>query len=223
MCLYYPFSSHTISHKRRAMAQACAACDKVFQSSVSLDRHGPRCPKKRKDPPVANPRSQRSEGSSSRTHQRARVEPPDMDVDEPSEEPLPTHSARSGRTVRMPRCLLDYVPHGDMSLAHVPPHAPTPPEHDDRSAMPTVNETPTADQRPHPLQTVANKLGAFRRYTHTPSWQTRKEQSLTKRFCASFPILANHFRTSALPSIWPRISLTRPPSPNIMQQCWRLR
>ena len=101
-----------------------------------------------------------------------------MDVDEPSEEPLPTHSARSGRTVRMPRRLLDYVPHGDMSLAHVPPRAPTPPERDDRSATPTVDETPTADQRPHPLQTVANKLGAFRRYTHTPSWQPRNEQRL---------------------------------------------
>src|ERR1700761_6938509 len=178
MCLYYPFSSHTISHKRRAMAQACAACDKVFQSSVSLDRHGPRCPKKRKDPPVANPRSQRSEGSSSRTHQRARVEPPDMDVDEPSEDPLPTPSARSGRTVRMPRRLLDYVPHGDMSLAHVPPRAPTPPERDDRSVTPVVDEIHPADPQPHPFQSEANNLVVFRRYTHAPSWLPKNEERL---------------------------------------------
>ena len=98
------------------MTQACTTCDKAFQSSVSLDRHGLRCPKKRKDLPVANPRSQCSQGSSSRAHQHAQVEPPDMDVDDPSEEPLPTHSAHSGRTVCMPRHLLDYVPHGDNVL-----------------------------------------------------------------------------------------------------------
>jgi hypothetical protein len=32
----------------------------------------------------------------------------------------------SGRHVHLPRYLKDYVSHGDMSFAHVPPHLPTP-------------------------------------------------------------------------------------------------
>jgi hypothetical protein len=130
----------------------------------------------------------------SHTGKRARIEPPDVDDGGPSssnfedggpsnsnvhEEPLlTTRSARSGRTVRIPRRFMDYVPHGDMSLAHVPPRAPTPPERDDRSATPAIDETPTADPRPHPFQTVANKLGVFRRYTRTPSWHPKHEERL---------------------------------------------
>ena len=82
------------------------------------------------------------------------------------------------RSVRIPRRLLDYVPHGDMSLAHVPPRAPTPPKCDDRSVTPTIDEPSTTDQRPHLLQTEADKLGAFRRYTHALSWLLKNEQRL---------------------------------------------
>jgi Plavaka transposase len=148
------------------MTQTCASCGKQFQNSVSLDRHGTSCSKKRRRPPVAN----------SQAHQRSRIDPPDNGDDGPSEEPPTIRSVRSGRAVRIPRRLLDYVPHGDMSLAHVPPRAPTPPECDDRSVTPTIDEPSTADQRPHPLQTEANKLGAFRRYTHAPSWLPKNEQ-----------------------------------------------
>jgi hypothetical protein len=79
----------------------------------------------------------------------------------------------------MPRRLEDYVPHGDMSLAHVPPRAPTPPERDDRSTSPTPLATPPPDtQPPHPFQTRVNKLGVFRRYTHNPTWLPSNEESL---------------------------------------------
>ncbi|KAH9025634.1 hypothetical protein EDB85DRAFT_1893766 [Lactarius pseudohatsudake] len=129
--------------------------------------------------------TQQPEGSTSESHtrKRARIEPAHVDDAGPSnidayEEPPPTRSARSGRTVHIPRRLMDYVPHGDMSLAHVPPRAPTPSERDDRSATPTIDETPTADLRPHPFQTLANKLGVFRRYTHAPTWHPKHEERL---------------------------------------------
>jgi hypothetical protein len=65
-----------------------------------------------------------------------------------------------------------------MSLAHVPPHAPTPPEHEDCYASPIIKETPATDLQPHPLQTTVNKLGVFRRYTHTPSWHPKNDERL---------------------------------------------
>jgi hypothetical protein len=65
-----------------------------------------------------------------------------------------------------------------MSLAHAPPHALTPPKCEDRFTTPTIEETPARDLRPHALQTVANKLGVFRRYTHTPSWHPKNEERL---------------------------------------------
>lgn len=78
----------------------------------------------------------------------------------------------------MPRRLTDYVPHGDMSLAHVPPRAPTPPERDDRSTSPDPIENHSPDPQPHPFQTHTNKLGVFRRYTHAPTWYPRHEERL---------------------------------------------
>ena len=63
-----------------------------------------------------------------------------------------------------------------MSLAHVPPHAPTPTELEDQYASPTVEET--ADTPPHPLQTSINKLGVFRRYTHLLSWNPKNDKRL---------------------------------------------
>jgi hypothetical protein len=70
------------------------------------------------------------------------------------------------------------VPHGDMSLAHVPPRASTPPERDDRSVTPTLDEIPPEDLQPHPFQSETNKLGVFRRYTHAPSWHPKIEERL---------------------------------------------
>ena len=35
-----------------------------------------------------------------------------------------------------------------------------------------------ADPQPHPLQTTANKLGMFRRYTHIPSWNLKNNERL---------------------------------------------
>ena len=160
--LLLPFLfSQDISHKRRAMARTCVSCRKVFPNSRALNKHGASCLKKGKTS-VSNLRSQRTEGGSLHVHKCTRVELPDVDNNGPLEEPLTTRLACSGRTVCMPRRLLDYVPHGDMSLAHIPPRAPTPSECDDCSVTPMVNEASTADQQPHLLQTVANKLGAFR-------------------------------------------------------------
>lgn len=65
-----------------------------------------------------------------------------------------------------------------MSLAHVPPRAPTPPERDDRSTTPQIAEDPPPDLQPHPFQTRANGLGIFRRYTHAPTWFPRHKERL---------------------------------------------
>ena len=63
-----------------------------------------------------------------------------------------------------------------MSLAHVPPRAPTPPEHEDHYSSPTIEET--VDVQPHPLQTAVNKLGVFRRYTRLPTWNPKNDERL---------------------------------------------
>ena len=159
------------------MAWTCVSCCKVFPNSRVLNKHRASCLKKGKVL-VVNLCSQRTEGGSSHVHKCTRVELPDVGDDGPLDEPPPTQSACSGHTVCMPRQLLDYVPHRDMSLAHVPPRTPTPPERDNCCVMLMVNEAPTADQRPHLLQTVANKLGAFRCYVHAPLWQPKNEQRL---------------------------------------------
>ena len=173
-------ASTSHSHSRlTTMVQICLYCHKKFPNNVSLDKHGTACGKKQQTTlPVAETRIQK----------RARIEGPDVDDDLPgfSEEP-PVRSAHSGRTIRMPRRLEDYVPHGDMSLAHVPPRAPTPPERDDRSVTPVVDEIPPADPQPHPFQSEANKLGVFRRYTHAPSWHPKNEERLDL-VCESPPI-----------------------------------
>ena len=96
---------------------------------------------------------------------------------------------RSGRHIRLPRYLADYVPHGDMSLSHVPPRAPTPSERDDRTASPA----PEATTQAHPFQTQSNKLGVFRRYTHNPTWLPKDEERFD--FVCDFPTLD----TSPLP------------------------
>jgi hypothetical protein len=70
-----------------------------------------------------------------------------------------------------------------MSLAHVPPRAPTPSERDDRTVSPVA--TPPPDSRVHPFQTRPNKLGVFRRYAHNPTWHPRDEESL--QFVCDFP------------------------------------
>jgi Plavaka transposase len=70
------------------------------------------------------------------------------------------------------------VPHGDMSLDHVPPRAPTPSEREDRTTTPEAIENHPQDLQPHPFQTHANKLGVFRRYAHYPSWFPRHEERL---------------------------------------------
>ena len=150
------------------MTQTCASCGKQFQNSVSLDRHGTSCLKKRRRLPVAN----------SQAHQHSRIDPPGNGDDEPSKEPPTIRSTCSGHTVFIPRRLLDYVPHGDMSLAHVLPRAPTPPKCNDCSITPTIDEPSTADQQPHLLQMEANKLGAFRCYTHALSWLLKNKQRL---------------------------------------------
>ena len=66
-----------------------------------------------------------------------------------------------------------------MAICHwltYPPHAPTPPKHEDHYSSPTIEET--VDVQPHPLQTVVNKLGVFRRYTHLLSWNPKTNKRL---------------------------------------------
>ena len=161
---FHPFS------RLITMVQICLYCRRKFPNDISLDKHGRACGKKREvELPVAE----------THTQKRARIGPLNVDDNLPSfiEEP-PVRSARSGRTIRMPRRLEDYVPHGDMSLAHVPPRAPTPPERDDRSVTPTIDDIPPEDLQPHPFQSETNKLGVFRRYTHAPSWHPKIEERL---------------------------------------------
>jgi hypothetical protein len=96
----------------------------------------------------------------------------------PEAPPPVVRSVCSGRPIHLPQYLEDYVPHRDMSLDHVPPRAPTPPEHKDCYASPIIEETPVPDQHPHPLQTAVNKLGVFRRYLNPPSWHPKNNERL---------------------------------------------
>ena len=96
------------------------------------------------------------------------------DVQPPSlgDQAIPTDpilSARSGRAIRVPRRLMDFVPHGDMSLSHIP--RPTTPSSAESSPPPPT--TPPAS-----IETNPNKLGVFRRYPHIPSWYPEAGQSL---------------------------------------------
>lgn len=168
------------------MAQTCLYCCKVFHSSKVLDKHGAPCLKKEKMP-ITNLHSQHTEGSSLHVQKRARVESPDMGNDGSHKEPPLTRSVRSGHTVYMPCRLLDYVPHRDMSLAHVPPCAPTSPEHNDCSVTPMVDDEPTADERPHPLQTVPNKLSALNNtLTHHRGTQKTKRDWIWYVICSQY-------------------------------------
>jgi hypothetical protein len=116
-------------------------------------------------------------------------------------------SVRSGRIVRIPRRLVDYVPHGDMSLAHVPPRAPTPSERDDRTASPTLEATPPPDTRPRPFQTRPNKLGIFREYNRNPTWHPKFEERLD--FVCDLPSLVTPTST-VTPEAIHEISYTTP-------------
>ena len=64
---------------------------------------------------------------------------------------------------------MDFVPHGDMSLSHVP--RPTTPSSAESSAPPPAT-------LPAPIETNPNNLGVFRRYPHIPSWYPEAGQSL---------------------------------------------
>ena len=92
--------------------------------------------------------------------------------------PQPTWSACSGCVVCMPQQLTNYMPHGNMSLAHIPPCTPTPPKHNDCSTTPNPIENHSPDPQPHPFQTHTNKLGIFRWYMHAPTWYPRHKETL---------------------------------------------
>jgi hypothetical protein len=96
------------------------------------------------------------------------VQPPSLGKQAIPTEPI--QSARSGRAVRVPRRLMDLVPHGDMSLSHVPRPTTTPSSAESSPSLPT---TPPAS-----IETNPNKLGVFRRYPHIPSWYPKAGQSL---------------------------------------------
>ena len=179
------------------MRHQCISCDRLFKSSVSLDKHSCRGPARKTRNSARGATSRRPKSSASRPTKRVRLvspqvnddtvaQPHDMDLagassnpphSPPQENPPPdTRSVRSGRVIRIPPYLADYVPHGDMSLAHVPPRAPTPPESDDRFPSPPIEDTHAADEQPHPFQTAVNKIGVFRRYTHAPSWFPKNDE-----------------------------------------------
>jgi hypothetical protein len=98
-----------------------------------------------------------------------------------SPSPPPVRSVQSGHLIRLPTYLVNYAPHGDMSLAHVPPRAPTPSKRDDCTASPA----PKAPTQAHLFQTQSNNLGVFRRYTHNPTWLPRDKERLD--FVCDFP------------------------------------
>ena len=64
--------------QRQAMAHTCASCGRQFASNVSLDRHRPKCPKRRqRTSPEAGTLAQQS-------RKRVRLESPDVRDDGPS-------------------------------------------------------------------------------------------------------------------------------------------
>ena len=158
------------------MAHTCASCGRQFHNNVSLDRHRSKCP------------LWKAGNSAQTAWKQAHLKPPPLEVgdngpshndqpeDLPPEDPSLVCLVRSGHPICLPHYLEDYVPHGDMLLAHVPPRAPTPPKHEDCYSLPTIEES--VDVQPHPLQTVVNKLGVFRRYTHLPSWNQKNDERL---------------------------------------------
>ncbi len=54
----------------------------------------------------------------------------------------------------------------------------TPPESEDRTITLPPEWSPTMDSQPQPYQTMANKLGAFRCYTHRPTWYPNDTERL---------------------------------------------
>ena len=107
--------------------------------------------------------------------------------------------------IRTPRRFEDYVPHGDMSLDHVPPTAPIPNEGDGGPSCAT--SIPTSPQ-PHPFQTRVNKLGIFRRYTRNPTWQPANEEQLHLDLVCVSPSLNE--TPPAQPEIMHEISFSTP-------------
>ena len=81
--------------------------------------------------------------------------------------PPVTCLVQSGCVIHIPHYLIDYVPHRDMSLAHISPHAPTPPKCEDHFPSLEIDDTTAPKQQNHPFKTAVNKIGVFRRYTHT--------------------------------------------------------
>ena len=99
------------------------------------------------------------------------VQSGDVQLPSASEQAIPTQpirSARSGRAIRIPRRLVDFVPHADMSLSHVP--RPTTPSSSENTPPPT---TPLAS-----FGTKSNNLGVFCQYSHIPSYYPEAGQSL---------------------------------------------
>jgi hypothetical protein len=195
---WYVCSPHSTCFSLSDMKQTCAYCGKGFPSTKSLDRHGRFCAKKHNRRPPSPSIASTSAAPAEVSRKRARFDDPPSDEyathqgqednNDPGpsdanireDSPPPTRSRRSGRIIRLPERLQDYVLFGDMSLDHVPLHAreSTPPESDDRTATPPPERSPSLDTQPYPHQTKANKVGAFRRYTHHPTWHPRDAERL---------------------------------------------
>ncbi len=112
------------------------------------------------------------QGGSSKTEFHSQFNPGPSVSDMHEDSPPPTLSIQSGHVIHLPKRFRDYLLFRDMLLDHIPLHAQasTPPESDDCTATPAAKESIDIDTHPHPFQTVANKLGAFRQYTHRPTW-----------------------------------------------------
>jgi hypothetical protein len=180
------------------MPYSCVYCHRInaFRSSSALEKHLVFCPKvpgKKKSQlgrqlsvslpgrvSAASPRNQQkraryqnedSHGGSANEDDDDHGEGPSHHQDHYLQAVLPTEpirSARSGRAIRVPQRLMDFVPHGDMSLSHVP--RPTTPSSPESSPQPTT--------LPISIETKPNKLGVFRRYPRIPSWYPEAGQSL---------------------------------------------
>jgi len=188
------------------MKHQCALCGREFTRVTSLDRHGRYCAKKNKtrsasplgtsssalQPEGSRKRAQHDDpsmidgdgatdqvqGGSSKTEFHGQFDPGPSVSDMHEDSPPPTRSIRSGCVIRLPERFRDYLLFRDMSLDHVLLHtrASTPPESDDHTATPAAEESIDIDTHSHPFQTVTNKLGAFRRYTHRPTVPPKRFQ-----------------------------------------------